>query len=59
MHFHGWLFLVFLVLKLTGQIGWSWVWICAPIWGMFALWVFWWLFIARPMERVLTKHHWF
>ncbi len=28
----GALFLVFLVLKLTGVIGWSWWWVTAPIW---------------------------
>ena len=27
------LFLVFLVLKLTGFITWSWWWVSAPIWG--------------------------
>ena len=26
------LFLLFLGLKLTGEIAWSWVWICAPLW---------------------------
>lgn len=26
------LFLVFLVLKLTGEIDWSWWWITAPLW---------------------------
>ena len=26
-------FLVFLVLKLCGQIGWSWWWVSAPLWG--------------------------
>jgi hypothetical protein len=31
------LFLVFLVLKLTGFIAWSWWWITAPLWGPFAL----------------------
>lgn len=30
--FGGALFLVLLVLKLTGYIGWSWWWITAPIW---------------------------
>jgi hypothetical protein len=31
---HGWLlFLVFLVLKLTHVIDWSWWWITAPLWG--------------------------
>jgi hypothetical protein len=28
----GVLFLVFLVLKLTGNIDWSWWWVTAPIW---------------------------
>lgn len=27
------LFLVFLVLKLTNVISWSWWWVTAPIWG--------------------------
>lgn len=26
------LFLIFLILKLTGQIDWSWWWVTAPIW---------------------------
>jgi phosphoglycerol transferase MdoB-like AlkP superfamily enzyme len=32
-------FLVFLVLKLTGYITWSWWWVTAPLWGsvLFAL----------------------
>ena len=30
-------FLVFLVLKLTGYIDWSWWWVTAPIWGSFIL----------------------
>ena len=30
-------FLVFLVLKLTDVIGWSWWWVTAPLWGGFAL----------------------
>lgn len=29
----GLLFVVFLVLKLTGVIAWSWVWVTAPLWG--------------------------
>lgn len=35
--FFGLLFLVFLVLKLTHVIDWSWWWITAPLWGGFAL----------------------
>ena len=35
--FTGALFLVFLVLKLTHVIDWSWWWITAPLWGGLAL----------------------
>lgn len=31
------MFLVFLVLKLTGVIHWSWWWVTAPLWGGLAL----------------------
>lgn len=31
------LFLVFLVLKLTGVIAWSWWWVTLPLWGGLAL----------------------
>lgn len=30
------LFFIFLVLKLTGHITWSWLWVTAPLWGIFA-----------------------
>ncbi len=30
--FFGVLFIVFLVLKLTGVIGWSWWWVTSPLW---------------------------
>lgn len=30
------LFLIFLVLKLCGTIDWSWRWVTAPLWGVFA-----------------------
>lgn len=39
------LFLVFLVLKLTGVITWSWVWVTAPLWISFAIG----LLIAVPL----------
>lgn len=29
----GVLFLIFLVLKLTAVIAWSWLWVTAPLWG--------------------------
>lgn len=35
--FTGALFLVFLVLKLTNYIDWSWWWVTAPLWVPFAL----------------------
>jgi ABC-type antimicrobial peptide transport system permease subunit len=35
--FVGVLFIVFLVLKLTGVIAWSWWWITAPLWGPVAI----------------------
>ena len=28
----GAIFIVFLVLKLTGEIGWSWWWVTSPLW---------------------------
>ena len=31
--FTGVLFIVFLILKLTGTITWSWWWVTAPLWG--------------------------
>lgn len=31
------LFLVFLILKLTHTIAWSWWWVTAPLWGGLAL----------------------
>ena len=36
----GLVFLVFLVLKLTNVIDWSWWWVTAPLWGIVALWLF-------------------
>lgn len=33
----GLMFLIFMTLKLTGFIHWSWWWVTAPLWGVFAL----------------------
>lgn len=33
----GLLGLIFITLKLTGHIAWSWWWVLAPFWGPFAL----------------------
>lgn len=35
--FGGILFVVFLTLKLTGYIDWSWLWVTAPLWIPFAI----------------------
>ena len=35
--FLGMLALIFITLKLTGYIAWSWIWVLAPLWGGFAL----------------------
>jgi len=35
--FAGWLFLLFLGLKLTGYIAWSWWWVTAPLWVPLAI----------------------
>jgi hypothetical protein len=36
----GLMFLVFMTLKLTGHITWSWWWVTAPLWGGVILWIF-------------------
>lgn len=33
------LFIVFLILKLTGVINWSWLWVTSPLWIGALLWV--------------------
>lgn len=35
----GVLFIVFLVLKLTGNITWSWLWVLSPIWIPIAIFI--------------------
>ena len=37
--FAGLLTIVFITLKLTGFIDWSWWWVLAPVWTSFAVWV--------------------
>ena len=32
-------FIIFLILKLTGNIDWSWWWVTAPLWGGFAIFI--------------------
>lgn len=35
--FFGLLTIIFIVLKLTGVIAWSWLWVLSPLWGGFIL----------------------
>ena len=44
----GLLFIVFLVLKLTHVIEWSWLWVTSPLWIGFVLW----LVIVIPMVLI-------
>jgi hypothetical protein len=37
MSFLGVLTLIFIVLKLTGSIAWSWWWVLCPLWAPFAI----------------------
>lgn len=37
--FCGLLTLVFIVLKLTGIVSWSWIWVLAPMWASASLWI--------------------
>ena len=34
------LFITFLILKLTGVINWSWIWVTAPLWISFSIGMF-------------------
>lgn len=36
----GWMFLIFLTLKLTNVINWSWWWVTAPLWIPFSIVLF-------------------
>lgn len=37
--FFGLLAILFIALKLTGVINWSWWWVTSPLWGGLALWL--------------------
>lgn len=47
------LFLVFLVLKLTKVIDWSWWWVTAPLWGQVALSVI--IFVVTIIVLIVLK----
>lgn len=46
------LFCIFVVLKLTGVIAWSWWWVTAPLWA--PVLVLLWILIAGALIAVLT-----
>lgn len=50
--FCGLLFIVFLILKLTGVIAWSWLWITSPLWLGFALFIVFLMFVALFVGRL-------
>ena len=39
MGIFGTFFVIFLILKLTMVIDWSWWWVTAPLWGGILLWI--------------------
>jgi hypothetical protein len=47
----GLLGLMFIGLKLAGVIGWSWLWVLAPFWAVFALII---AIFAVPFMGILT-----
>lgn len=57
--FGGLLFIVFLVLKLTGYIDWSWWWIFSPFWiplGILAIGlIVYWAYLTLTTRRKYTK----
>jgi xanthine/uracil permease len=57
------LFLVFLVLKLTNVIDWSWWWVTAPLWGGLAIWgcvglIYILIVIIIAFVKALKKNKW-
>ena len=57
--FCGLLTIVFIVLKLTGFIGWSWWWVLAPIWAPAAFvltcWIILWIIVAIKIRNSIHE----
>lgn len=56
--FLGLLGIVFIILKLTGVIDWSWWWVTSPLWGGYALITAIYLFayfIVKPVLRLIIQ----
>ena len=50
MKFLDWLTLLFIGLKLTGQITWSWIWVLSPFWIILVFGL-----VATVLTFLLTK----
>ncbi len=50
------LFVVFLVLKLTEVIDWSWWWVTAPLWGAAVLGVLWLGAVGTAVRKTIDRH---
>ena len=51
--FNGLLFITFLVLKLTGVVNWSWIWVTAPLWIPFSIGIF--FFVVFTLLWILAN----
>jgi hypothetical protein len=51
----GLLGLVFIILKLTGTIAWSWWWVLSPFWISFLIWVVLFAVIGAITGKALTS----
>lgn len=51
------LLLIFVTLKLTGLIAWSWLWVLSPIWIAFILSVILILIVGEATFNKLTRKH--
>ncbi len=50
------LFIVFLILKLTHAIDWSWIWVTSPIWlPITAILILWWLSVTWILIRMILR----
>jgi hypothetical protein len=52
--FVGLLTIVFITLKLTGYINWSWLWVLSPIWIAMIFWVFF-IFVFTGIVLIATR----
>lgn len=60
MNFLGVLTIVFIILKLTNVIFWSWLWVLAPLWIPCALYIGFWsvVFVIVGIEALIDDLNW-